>query len=178
MTSSVSSWRPLPTALHPLSCQLPPRPPSRWRRSLRSPREPLSRGGAVCARWGLPGQCWLPSLWHGARYSFSQKAASRCFATFFCCSCKYLTCTNQVMACQCYLNFVATPSTAAETCPRTGVCTNALDVAQVTRSGVVILILANSLRFEKKILPQSCFHISGRPTTTLLRARKRKNMSL
>ena len=56
--------------------------------------------------------------------------------------------SNQVMACQCYLNFVATPSN--ETCPRTGVCTNALDVAQVTRSGVLILIvLAKSLRFEK-----------------------------
>ena len=52
------------------------------------------------------------------------------------------------MACQCYLNFVATPSN--ETCPRTGLCTNALDVVQVTRSRVLILILANSLRFEKE----------------------------
>ena len=55
------------------------------------------------------------------------------------------------MACQCYLNFVATPSTAAETCPRTGVCTNALDVVQVSRSGVLTLIvLATSLRLEKE----------------------------
>jgi len=36
--------------------------------------------------------------------------------------------SGTAMACQCYLNFVATPSN--ETCPRTGVCTNALDVAQ------------------------------------------------
>ena len=37
----------------------------------------------------------------------------------------------QVMACQCYLNFVASNATAAP-CPRTGVCTHALDIAQVT----------------------------------------------
>ena len=82
------SWRPLPTSLHPMSLQLPPRPPSRWRRSLRSPREPLSRGGAVCARWGLPGQCWLPLIWHGAIYPFCLKVPSgngySIFASTFC----------------------------------------------------------------------------------------------
>ena len=37
---------------------------------------------------------------------------------------------TQVMACQCYLNFVATNATAAS-CPRTGVCTHALELKQV-----------------------------------------------
>ena len=34
------------------------------------------------------------------------------------------------MACQCYLNFVAADATAAS-CPKTGVCTHALDLKQV-----------------------------------------------
>jgi len=37
--------------------------------------------------------------------------------------------SGTVMACQCYLNFVASNATAAA-CPRTGVCTHALQIAQ------------------------------------------------
>jgi len=37
--------------------------------------------------------------------------------------------SGTVMACQCYLNFVATDATAAS-CPRTGVCTHALDLKE------------------------------------------------
>ena len=47
----------------------------------------------------------------------------------------------QVMACQCYLNFVATQA-AVDSCPRTGVCTHALEYAQVSRIKERLITLA------------------------------------
>ena len=70
----------------------------------------------MCPGLGVPGERWLPAVWHGDLANPLVKLLLRCL---------------QVMACQCYLNFVAVDATAAS-CPRTGVCTHALDLKQVT----------------------------------------------
>ena len=53
----------------------------------------------------------------------------------------------QVMACQCYLNFVATQA-AVDSCPRTGVCTHALEYAQVSRIKKRLIFWHFSLKGE------------------------------
>ena len=111
-SQSCSVRRVLSANVHSLPRKLPSRahPDGEW---VRAARKPLS-GGAVCPRLRLPGECRMPPVWHGEScYVKTNKEEN-----------------IQVMACQCYLNFVATNATAAS-CPRTGVCTHALQLKQV-----------------------------------------------